>query len=432
MLNLLIIRHVARLRGAATTFLRVTLTAIPAVLCLGWLWAFAGSFFYDDEGWTGGTWGTTGLRLLSLIPLVLAALFSRAVWKRRKALSRSIAVLELSATIVMQHPALILLSLVGLAFFIALSIPFLAVFTRLFLVGHYGSLTKVGSGRKDSEGSGIWHTDGTAKLLAWITLGTWLWTWSVLRGIQRVTIAGVVSHWYFHRETHQAKMPAAPLADDEDEESVIGFGASDSTNAFAPGGWPGGGDEMTRSLVGEPSSLEIVRASFTRATGPAMGTICASAFVLALVQLGAIIADQARRTSRIITRVKNARGGLAVWMQPLAYVVAFLAGLSVVLHGLSTYVLIYVGITGESFLVASKRSARLAGLGGVKGVMDGLIIDLVLDLTAIALSLLAGVAGFLFSAHQLHVPADAPFVGLLCALLPYGVLRLCADTLSNT
>jgi hypothetical protein len=39
--------------------------------------------------------------------------------------------------------------------------------------------------------------------------------------------------------------------------------------------------------------------------------------------------------------------------------------------------------------------------------------------------------GFLFSAHQLHVPADAPLVGLLCALLPYWTLRLCADVLSN-
>lgn len=61
----------------------------------------------------------------------------------------------------------------------------------------------------------------------------------------------------------------------------------------------------------------------------------------------------------------------------------------------------------------------------------GLIIDLVLDLTAIALAFLCGIAGFLFSAHQLHVPADAPLVGLLCALVPYWTLRLCADVLSN-
>ena len=74
-------------------------------------------------------------------------------------------------------------------------------------------------------------------------------------------------------------------------------------------------------------------------------------------------------------------------------------------------------------------SARLTfSLGAIRA---GLIIDLVLDLTAIALAFLCGIAGFLFSAHQLHVPADAPLVGLLCALVPYWTLRLCADVLSN-
>ncbi|KDN52572.1 hypothetical protein K437DRAFT_173183 [Tilletiaria anomala UBC 951] len=63
--------------------------------------------------------------------------------------------------------------------------------------------------------------------------------------------------------------------------------------------------------------------------------------------------------------------------------------------------------------------------------MEGLVIHLILNLTALAFALLAGVAGFLFSAHQVHVPADAPLVALLCTLLPYGVLRLCADTLTN-
>lgn len=65
-------------------------------------------------------------------------------------------------------------------------------------------------------------------------------------------------------------------------------------------------------------------------------------------------------------------------------------------------------------------------------LMSGLIINLILDLTTLALCFLAGLAGFLFSAHNLHVPADAPLVGLLCALLPYWTLRLCADVLSNS
>ncbi len=335
--------------------------------------------------------------MLSLIPLILAALFARAVWKRRGALSRSIAVLELSAKIIMQHPALLLLSLVGLVAYLLLSIPILTIFARLFLVGHYEG---------KSEG---WHTDSSARGLAWLTLGVWLWTWSVLRGIQRVTVAGTVSHWYFHR------------SQDLDEETAL------------PGHVPGAfdSDALSKSWLGKPTSLEIVRAAFARATGPAIGTICASAFVLAATQLAAIVANNARRTSRWIAHRHPAGRAVSIWLQPIAHVAAILAGLSVLLQGVSNYVLIYVGITGESFSVASKRSARLAGLGGIRGVLDGLIIDLVLDLTALAFSLLAGIAAFLFSAHQLHQPADAPLVGLLSMLLSYGILRLCADTLNN-
>lgn len=61
----------------------------------------------------------------------------------------------------------------------------------------------------------------------------------------------------------------------------------------------------------------------------------------------------------------------------------------------------------------------------------GLLISTILSLLTISLSFLAGVAGFLFSAHQLHVPADAPLVGLLCGVVPYWTLRLGADVLAN-
>lgn len=445
-LNLLFLRHVSRSVGAASAALRYLLVGIPCVLACGWLWAFAGSFLYDAEGWTGGGWATVGLRFLSLIPLLLAAFFARAVWQRRSALARSVAVLELSATIVLQHPALLLLSLAGLLAYFALTVPLLAIFARLFLLGHYGALVPGPRGKSDA-GAAIWHTDGTAKFLAWLTLGTWLWTWAVLRGIHRVTVAGVVSHWYFYNSTRgKSKNPQPPGAmpaneeEQEGEESTYGFGADGQSGG---GLWPGTEstslDDMARSLVGDPTSLEVVRASFARATGAAIGTICASAFVLAATQLAAIIANNARRASRIIAQRAGAAAGagsvatraLPLWLQPLAHVTALLAGLSVLIRGVSDYVLVYVGITGDPFWVASKRAARLATQGGAKGIMDGLIIHLILDLTAVAFSLLAGVAGFLFSAHQLHVPADAPLVGLLCALLPYGVLRLAADTLSN-
>ncbi|KAE8221693.1 hypothetical protein CF319_g4984 [Tilletia indica] len=485
--NLWILRHVAQRLGggsaalgtsrtgaeedgAAKVWVRNALLAIPAVLGLGWVWALAGSFVYDDEQWTGGGWSTTGLRLFSLIPLAMAFLFARSVYKRRSALSRSIAVLELSCSILLAHPYIFLVALAQLGIFILLTIPFLTIFARLFLVGHFSNVGGQGEGK-------VWITSSRAAWLAWITFGTWLWTWAVLRGIQRVTIAGVVSHWYFHRTGPEgASMNAPPSATAAGNAppaagtSEAGPSAATSTaaktggaspkpaagawlaeedrprsrNANARGGGGGGG------LI-PPTPEDVVRASLARATGPSFGTIILAALVLSLLRLATIMAWCARRVSKAIARSAErpialgmddggivggmgrfvASRGLSIWLQPVGHGAAVLAGLTAVAQSVSEYALVYTGITGEAFWKGARRAGRLVGRHGVKGVMDGLVINLLLDMTTIALSFLAGVAGFLFSAHQLHVPADAPLVGLLCAAVPYWTLRLCADVLRN-
>ncbi len=122
--NLMLLRNLSRFGGAKV--LRTGLMGVPIVLGLGWAWAFAGSFIYDDEAWSGGGWSTTGLRIISIVPLALAVLFARMVWQRRKALSRSIAVLELSCNVVLMHPALLVLALASLGVFALVTIPFLS------------------------------------------------------------------------------------------------------------------------------------------------------------------------------------------------------------------------------------------------------------------------------------------------------------------
>lgn len=401
--NLLVLRNMSRVGGAR--ILRYGLIGIPLTLSLGWAWAFAGSFVYDDERWSGGSWSTTGLRILSIIPLTLAIYFARNIWKKRDSISRSLSVLELSASVVAKHPVLLLLSISTLVFFIAVSAPFLTIFTRLFLRGHYG---------EKGMPSDVWKTDSNARLMAWITLGAWSWTWLVLRGIQRVTVAGVVSHWYFHRDEDDQGQPDGKLFDAQEDDSLPGP---------APGEWLG--EEQLNMQA--PSHIDIVRASFIRATGPALGTICMSAFMLSIARVGTWMAASARWAHRKL----SASSRVPAFMQPLTYVVAMLAGVSALLQGLSDYALIYVGVTGDGFAAAARRSARLTGRQGVKSVMESLVINMLLDLTTLALCFLCGLAGFLISAHSLHVPADAPLVGLLCALMPYATLRLCADVLSN-
>jgi hypothetical protein len=293
---------------------------------------------------------TSSLRFLSLVPLVAAILFARAVWVRRASLARSLSVLELSATIIASHPALILLNLGLLLSFLLVTAPFLAIFVRLFMLGHLG-------GDSESYSDRIWKTDAKARAMAWCTLGAWLWTWSVLRGIQRVTVAGVISHWYFHRQedgVEEEEDETAKLYDVDEQGGLPGP---------APGTWLG--EEQTSKRG--PTQVDIVRASFVRATGPALGTICLSSLVLALAKLGSVMAS----STRWINRKLSAQTRFAVVLQPMAHFAALLAGISTILQGFSDYALIYVGVTGDSFAAAARRSTRLVGRHHVKTIMEG-------------------------------------------------------------
>jgi hypothetical protein len=284
-----------------------------------------------------------------LLPLAAAILFARSVWTRRASLARSLSVLELSATIIASHPALLILNAVLLLVFLAVTAPFLFVFVRLFLLGHIGS--------SDSYTDKVWHTDAKARVMAWMTLGTWLWTWSVLRGIQRVTVAGVISHWYFHREEEEADVEeATKLYDvaDQDDEALPGP---------APGTWLGEDQAQKRG----PSQVDIVRASFLRAIGPALGTICLSALVLAMAKLGSIMAT----TTRWINRKLATQTRFPAIFQPMAHLAALLAGLSTILQGFSDYALVYVGVTGDGFATAARRSTRLVTRHNVKTIIEG-------------------------------------------------------------
>lgn len=284
-----------------------------------------------------------------MFPLIAAIFFARGVWKRRDALSRSLSVLELSAHVVTTHPSLLILSLAILAGFLLITAPFLSIFVRLFLRGHFG---KAGSG-----GSNTWHTDGSARLMAWLTLGVWVWTWLVLRGIQRVTVAGVVSHWYFHRD----EKSNGNIFYNGDEDDAV----DDSLPGPAPGEWLG--EEQSGAALA-PSHLAIVRASFVRATGPALGTICISALMLSVARVGMAIAASARWMHR---KLSASSSRFPVLLQPLTYVVALLAGISALLQGLSDYALIYVGVTGDGFMPAARRSSRLVSRHSVKSIMEG-------------------------------------------------------------
>ncbi|PWN18319.1 hypothetical protein BCV69DRAFT_314839 [Microstroma glucosiphilum] len=468
---LMAVVHLAFLRNldrfGGTRILRFALVAVPSILTLGWVWAFGASFFYSDEAWSGGLWSTTGLRLLSLFPLLCAIAFSRLLYLRRAQLDRSLSVLALSARIISAHPSLLILAVLQIFLFLALSIPFLTIFIRLFLLGHFYHPSAEGS-------SDVWITDRKARLLAWFTLATWIWTWSALRGVMRVIVAATVSHWYFYgppsREEQEEDEESGPAAGafakggrgvteeeeegdetgsasedgtiaDEEESEILGLGGLGEEEDAGPSKAPGA---FSRSSPAEasraaktqesplahrnPTSANLVRSSFLRATGPSLGTILLSSLLLSLSTLLLILSSLSRLLASLLSSPSIP---LPTIFHPLAHLAYLLSGVGNVLGEMSEYTLIYSGITGRGFWKSTRRCGRLVARRGVKGLMEGLLISTILSLLSISLSFLAALAGFLFSAHQLHVPADAPLVGLMCGIVPYWVLRLSGDLLGD-
>ena len=129
------------------------------------------------------------LRLFSIIPLALCVLSARSLYHRRETLLRTVAVVELASTVVLDHPPILALSLSLLFGALVASLPFLSLILRLTLIGYY-------SQRKSDDD---WHVRGYAGWLAILVTIIWVWSWWVVRGALKVSVSGLVGQWYFSR-----------------------------------------------------------------------------------------------------------------------------------------------------------------------------------------------------------------------------------------
>lgn len=85
----------------------------------------------------------------------------------------------------MAHPTIFLICAILSILSLAIAVPFIDIMSRL-----------LASARLSKDG---WSLSGWSEMGAMFTLAVWIWTLSLLRGIQRVTVAGAVGWWYFNR-----------------------------------------------------------------------------------------------------------------------------------------------------------------------------------------------------------------------------------------
>ena len=126
------------------------------------------------------------LRLFSLIPLVLAIITGRRLLHLPREIHTASSLLNLTTRLLMENPFLLALSPAVLLAMLLLSIPFITLAFRFLLVG-----TVTGGPQP------AWHVSEWAHWGIAATVGVWLWSWGVARGLIRTTCAGVIGAWYF-------------------------------------------------------------------------------------------------------------------------------------------------------------------------------------------------------------------------------------------
>ncbi|KAL1601415.1 hypothetical protein SLS60_006328 [Paraconiothyrium brasiliense] len=179
------------LRSFARPLVIVLLVAVPVISFSFFLYPLISSF---KGSWHGKSTQDKVMRWLSVGPAIFCVGWLYTVVKGRHALDKATRMLEFSGEILQANFHLLFIGIATLAAVVVWSWIWVFMFTGLFLGGHS---TKSG-----------WVIDMSTWWLGAAFFFDYFWTLSVIAGVQRVSTAATVSHWYFHRNTN----PTPPRA----------------------------------------------------------------------------------------------------------------------------------------------------------------------------------------------------------------------------
>ncbi|ORX48223.1 hypothetical protein DM01DRAFT_1338689 [Hesseltinella vesiculosa] len=161
-----------------------TLFVVPASFVGMFIWSFSESLHKHSFG-TGEFSQNKSLTVLSMIPLVISAMYSFLVYINRHKINKTITIIELSCDVMRFNPGIAIVSLILLAVFIVFTTLWITLFNRLWLMG----LT---------SGSN-WIVSSNAYLWAVFHIFVYFWTAAILINMQRFALSAITAQWYFHR-----------------------------------------------------------------------------------------------------------------------------------------------------------------------------------------------------------------------------------------
>ena len=216
---------ISLLRSYVRPLVYFILIAVPIILFSFSLYPFISSY---KGPYHGSSLQDRVMRWGSFIPFVLGFLWTMTVYRGRHSFGKAVGILEFACRILEANPALLMVGLATLAAIVTCTWVWMLMFTRVFLGGHLSKALFI-------IDSGTWA-------LGIFFVLVYLWTLSIISGLQRAATAATVSQWYFHR----LAVPA-------------------------------------------PKHEAVVRASVIHATTTLFGTICLSTLLTLLVRLPLLV-----------------------------------------------------------------------------------------------------------------------------------------------
>jgi hypothetical protein len=366
----------AALRSFVKPLVTLVLIAVPVILISFSLYPFISSY----QSTSGSTrFQDTVMRWAAGVPAVSAVIWLYLVWKGRHAIQSAVGILEFSGRILAANSALVLVGMACLAVVVVWTWVWLLMFTRIFLGGTFSSkLTKF-----IISASSWW--------LAVYFVLMYIWTLSIISGVQRSTTAATVSQWYFHR-----------------------------------------------NAVPAPSSQEVVTAALGHATTTIFGTISLSTLLALAIRLPLLVLPQ--RLSNIL--------GMFIYSfipTPIAALTNPLTLTYAAIHS-QTLAMSSRGLSQMDFISPQRPTTTLTPAALPKNnryspLLPYRLAKLILHATRFIMATALGFAGWVMTARQLKIDgqdglgvrgsAYAYVVGLVASFIGWGILGAMEGILSG-
>jgi hypothetical protein len=352
------------LRSFARPLIILILVAVPVISFSFFLYPLTASY---RGTWQGNSIQDRVMRWFSFVPLLFAIGWVYTVWKARHSLNKASEMLEFSGRILQTMSPLLFVGLATLACVVLWSWIWMLMFTRLFLGGHF------------SSSKSRWIIDLSTWWLAVGFILDYLWTLSVIAGIQRATTAATVSQWYFHRNN-----------------------------------------------IPSPPARTVVQASAVHATTAMAGTVCLSTFISLIIRAPLMVLPRMITSPLSLCLYSLVPTPIAVLTNPLTLTYASVHGmpLGAAARGLSNMSFVSKGspttTLGPSSFSSSPRGGDLVAFRLAK---------LLLHAIRIVMSVALGFGGWVSAARVLEIGNSgykgslyAYVVGLISGMIGWGAL----------